>query len=255
MVDLPPALREIRRLCEPQLIEVGGALLAIDGDCESPFPSSSGNRLLDPGVAEPSSPAALAAALDRYRDAGARRCFAYLSPCAQAEAIADWLLALGFTRYDGPAYLTLASPLTGARPAASELVIRPLAPDDPAHDAMADIQDFPGANQLWRTLRRCPQATTFGAFDAEAGLVAGAALVIEGPLAYLAMAATAPAHRGRGAQSALIAARLASAAERGCTLAASETLSLLTTSLANLQRAGFDVAYERLVYAIELGPR
>ncbi|MDA3962426.1 MAG: hypothetical protein PF961_16690 [Planctomycetota bacterium] len=54
-------------------------------------------------------------------------------------------------------------------------------------------------------------------------------------------------NRGRGAQSALIHARLHHAKRHGCRLALAETLGMLHTSLGNLQRAGFSQIQQRLV--------
>ena len=72
----------------------------------------------------------------------------------------------------------------------------------------------------------------------------------------VAIAALAIAIRGRkrGAQSALIAARIAKARALGCTAVATETLTMLEHSLRNLKRAGFRVAYEKEVYEWSAAP-
>jgi GNAT superfamily N-acetyltransferase len=59
-------------------------------------------------------------------------------------------------------------------------------------------------------------------------------------------AGTAPAFRRRGVQSALLAARLADAAEAGCELAA-VTVQPGSRSQRNVQRRGFDLLYTRAV--------
>jgi GNAT superfamily N-acetyltransferase len=59
-------------------------------------------------------------------------------------------------------------------------------------------------------------------------------------------AATLPEFRGRGVQSALLAARLAMARDAGCDLAVTFTLPG-TTSSRNAERAGFRVAYTKAV--------
>jgi GNAT superfamily N-acetyltransferase len=61
-------------------------------------------------------------------------------------------------------------------------------------------------------------------------------------------AATAESHRRRGAQQALIATRLERAERLGCAIEVSETLYMLEHSWRNLQRAGFQEAYEKEVY-------
>jgi ribosomal protein S18 acetylase RimI-like enzyme len=65
-------------------------------------------------------------------------------------------------------------------------------------------------------------------------------------IAALTGAATAPEHRRRGVQTALLSARLADAASAGCDVA------IITTqpgskSQQNAQRRGFDLLYTRAV--------
>jgi GNAT superfamily N-acetyltransferase len=74
----------------------------------------------------------------------------------------------------------------------------------------------------------------------------GASLRVGGGVAHLAGAATLPAHRRRGLQSALLAARLADAAAAGCDLAVVQTQPG-SKSQQNVERAGFDLLYTRAV--------
>jgi GNAT superfamily N-acetyltransferase len=77
------------------------------------------------------------------------------------------------------------------------------------------------------------------------GVVAGAArLRMAEGVAHLAGAATAPEHRGRGVQAALLSARLADAAASGCDIAVVTTLPG-SKSQQNVQRQGFDLLYTR----------
>lgn len=85
------------------------------------------------------------------------------------------------------------------------------------------------------------------AFDAGRP-IATAALACFEDIAYLTYAQTAEPFRRRGAQSALIAARVEKAQDLGCTLIVSQTLTMLKDSYANLQRAGFEEVYEQEVY-------
>jgi len=73
-------------------------------------------------------------------------------------------------------------------------------------------------------------------------------------LGYLTTAVTAEGDRGRGAHSALIAARIVKARELGCTALAVDTLTILERSLRNLERAGFRVVYEKEVYEWSVEP-
>ncbi|HET7695429.1 MAG TPA: GNAT family N-acetyltransferase [Vicinamibacterales bacterium] len=79
------------------------------------------------------------------------------------------------------------------------------------------------------------------------GEVAGGGSVrISDGLAQLSGAATLPAHRRRGVQSALLRARLVDAASRGCDLAV-VTTDPASKSQQNVQRAGFELLYPRAV--------
>ena len=77
------------------------------------------------------------------------------------------------------------------------------------------------------------------------GVIAGGArLRIAEGVAQLAGATTAPAHRRRGVQAALLSARLADAAAAGCDIAVVTTLPG-SKSQQNVQRQGFDLLYTR----------
>jgi GNAT superfamily N-acetyltransferase len=79
------------------------------------------------------------------------------------------------------------------------------------------------------------------------GIVAGGAgLRMADGVAQLTGAATAPAHRRRGVQSALLAARVADAAHAGCNIAV-VTTQPGSRSQQNVQRRGFDLLYARAV--------
>ncbi|MGZ6652251.1 MAG: GNAT family N-acetyltransferase [Solirubrobacteraceae bacterium] len=75
----------------------------------------------------------------------------------------------------------------------------------------------------------------------------GAGLRIAEGVAQMTGAATAPAHRRRGIQTALLAARLADAATAGCDIAV-VTTQPGSKSQQNVQRRGFDLLYTRAVF-------
>ena len=87
-----------------------------------------------------------------------------------------------------------------------------------------------------------------GAFEGDA-LVACAALYLAGEAAWLGLAATRPTHRRRGAQTALIARRIAIAHAAGVRTLAAETTEdtreKLNPSTHNLRRLGFRDHYLR----------
>jgi GNAT superfamily N-acetyltransferase len=76
-------------------------------------------------------------------------------------------------------------------------------------------------------------------------IVGTGALAMHQDVALFAGASTVPAYRGRGAQSALLAARLAFAKDHGCDLAMMSAAPG-STSQTNAERQGFRIAYTRL---------
>ena len=79
------------------------------------------------------------------------------------------------------------------------------------------------------------------------GVIAGGArLRMAEGVAQFTGAATAPAHRRRGIQTALLSARLADAAAAGCDVAVITTQPG-SKSQQNAQRQGFDLLYTRAV--------
>src|SRR6266496_2521871 len=105
---------------------------------------------------------------------------------------------------------------------------------DPATGALAAERDFAAAGVLrYAALRD--------------GVIAGGASfhMAEG-IAQLTGAATAPAHRRRGVQTAMLSARLADAAAAGCDIAV-VTTQPGSKSQQNVQRQGFDLLYTRAI--------
>lgn len=82
-------------------------------------------------------------------------------------------------------------------------------------------------------------------------LAGGASLHLGERIAHLCGAATSPAHRRRGVQTALLARRLADAARHGCGLAVMMTQPG-SKSQQNAQRRGFELLYSRNVLRKEL---
>jgi GNAT superfamily N-acetyltransferase len=77
------------------------------------------------------------------------------------------------------------------------------------------------------------------------GEIAGAgAIAVQDEIAEFYGASTLPGFRNRGVQTALIAARMAWAAQRGCEIATTTT-GPATTSQRNFERAGFHIVYSR----------
>lgn len=110
-------------------------------------------------------------------------------------------------------------------------------------DSMADWIGRLPARPGWHCL---------AAYDGDEPVATGA-LFAGGELGWLSMAGTLPSHRGHGAQSALLAARISLAAELGLSLVVTETGvprdGKPGASYRNILRAGFRETYVRPNYA------
>jgi GNAT superfamily N-acetyltransferase len=96
-----------------------------------------------------------------------------------------------------------------------------------------------------------PGWSCYVAYDGDAAAGAGALFVHEG-VGWLGLGATLPEFRGRGAQSALLAARIEDARTQGCSTVVTETGELAegrpSVSYRNIVRAGFREAGIRANY-------
>lgn len=88
--------------------------------------------------------------------------------------------------------------------------------------------------------------TTFFLAQVDGEPAGGGTVALHEGVATLSGTGVLERFRGRGLQAALILARLAYAAARGCTLAASSTLPA-SGSQRNMERQGFTVAYPKVV--------
>jgi GNAT superfamily N-acetyltransferase len=116
-------------------------------------------------------------------------------------------------------------------------------PDD---QGVASHEDFPReiVERAERDLVAAGALTYLASRDGV--VVGGGGLAITDRVAQLVGAATAPEHRRRGVQSALLATRLADAREAGCDIAV-VTTAPGSKSQQNVQRQGFYFLYTRAV--------
>lgn len=133
-------------------------------------------------------------------------------------------------------------------PDLSPLKVRP---SPPTEFARLSAEAFGPGNEAIteRTSQRANTLLLAAQLDGEA--VAAGALSVFGELALLFSTATLPAHRGKGAQTALLAARLHAAHEGGASLAAVMTTPG-SASERNVRRAGFLLAGTRLSLELSL---
>ncbi|MGC4084676.1 MAG: GNAT family N-acetyltransferase [Vicinamibacterales bacterium] len=231
--------------------DAGGAYAMFDG-IGSPLTQTFGL-----GVFEAVTPWTLDA-LEAFFMSRGSDVFHEVSPLAHADT-----LGLLNDRGYRPCELTsvLFQPLTlSALPAASSpFDIRPVAADERdtwARTAVEGWSEFPEVREFMASFG----PTAVGAEDAYPFIVrdggtaiATGALSMHGNVALLAGASTVPGARGRGAQRALLAARLRFAAEQGCTLAMM-CAGPGSISQRNAERNGFRIAYTRIKWHKPVSP-
>lgn len=163
-------------------------------------------------------------------------------------ALADALAARGFVPTRTWAKF-VHDERSGGAPPATDLELDEAEGDEFAHVTTGGF-GFPKVMAPWlavlpgRAGWRCLVAR-----DGDGVALGAGALFVAGNAAWLGFGATLPEGRGRGAQRALLARRVALAREHGCDLVTTETGVAVPgasqQSHRNIGRAGFTVAYER----------
>jgi GNAT superfamily N-acetyltransferase len=207
------------------------------------------NRVLGLGVAAPVRPGALDRVVGAM-SAMTNRFVVALAPQAMPGRLYDDLLARGFE--PGYGWMKFRRDVRPVPLAASAPVsIRPVEPEDADRFAAVVGAGFDTGALLSPCLAALP---TLGgwrcllAWNGDEPVGAGA-MYVSGDTAWLGLAATLPAFRGRGVQSALLSVRVREARDRGVRTLVTETgerrPGLPDGSYRNLLRAGFEEAYVR----------
>jgi hypothetical protein len=240
------------RCCQPEGLvrrqfacpPFGSCYLTIDPARQGPFASSNYNRVHMCGAEPGLEPDGIERLIQQFKAAGVKRFFIWLSPGPDMHLARGWIENAGFSRIRRTGYPTLHRASIAPARFTTDLQVREVTPDE-----IAGARDQLG-DTLWPEYARSagkPGFFHFMAFDAARPVAIASLCAFEG-LGYLMAAATAESDRKRGAQQALIAGRIARAAQIGCSALASETLYMLEHSYRNLQRAGFQEVYEKEVY-------
>ncbi len=234
----------------------GDGYASVDPDTNGAAASGNFNRFYINGREPGLEPRAFVEIGARFAAEGIAPFFVYLRPGPEMDVVRGWLRDAGleqnkWTRYPVLSLGTAGAPLAcvalaGEAPAVpvSDLDVREVSAEDVTRAAPVL------GETMWdgyRVSAGKPGMHHFIALDG-ARPVAVAALAVHEGLGYLGWMSTAESARRRGAQQALIAARVAKAHALGCDVIVSETLTMLTTSLANLERAGFREVYETEVW-------
>lgn len=203
------------------------------------------NRVVGLGLAGAASTDTVEKLVALYREAGVARWWLHWSPAAEPAAFEVSLQALGFVipeRRTWAKMLRRCEPLPDA-PTTLQVVPTSAADRDATCAAIAAAFGMPPIMAQWLVaLHARERWQSFSVRDGE-NIVGGGYLFVDGPHAWLGMGSVLPSHRGRGGQLALMAHRIAAAANAGCRWVVTETGEAIAgeanPSLANMRRAGF----------------
>jgi GNAT superfamily N-acetyltransferase len=204
------------------------------------------NRVMGLGIAEACTQPVLDAIAGFY--SGAPYVVA-LSPEAQPSSVAAWLAGRGFRR--DYAWMKFARAPDADMRAPTDLSVERIGADRAGDFAQVVVEAYDMPAFMFELMATVPGRASWSCWVAYgSGRPCGAgAMYIDGDSAWLGFGGTIPAARGRGAQSALLAARVRAAAEAGCRTATTETgvqePGRPARSYRNILRAGFEEVYER----------
>jgi len=216
------------------------------------------NRVVGLGLRRDATPDAALSLIQLYDRNAVSRFFVPVSPVAAPDSIASDLERYGLRHYNN--WIRLFRSTSPVPSGLTDLEIRIVDPNQAVEFGAIVCRNFGWPEQLapWiaATVGR-PNWVHWMAFDGEKP-VATAALYKRGHCAWLDLATTDAAARGRGAQSALLAARVRKAGALGCDLVTLETAEpkqgVSAPSYRNAIRLGFEVAYARPNYIWERTP-
>ncbi len=241
----PPEYAQLTRL---QVKRIGSVVVGMIPVLDTPF----FNRILGLGVGEPATEAMLDEAISVFQNAGCKNYMAQVSPFAQPDQCAEWLVARGFKasrswaklyRGDEPAPviptdlhlaeigIDQAEAFTGVVLTAFEIpaILQPL---------MKGIVGKPGWHHIM-------------GFDGETPASA-ASLFVHGEVGWVGNMGTLKKYRKRGAQGALFARCIQDGLALGCkwfvTETGEDTPEDPNPSYHNMLRSGFKLAYLRRNY-------
>lgn len=211
------------------------------------------NRAIGLGLGARESEETVRQVIEAYTQPGIARFFVQVHPEAQPAALPRMLEAQGLQKARGwQKFARGRDPVSAHR---TDLRVKLIDSEHAAASAKiaCDGFDLGDIAQPWLALLpTCDRWHVFMAFDGDQPAGTGA-IFIDGDIAWTDFGATAPAFRKRGAQFALLAARITFALDHGCkqifTCTGEDVPGDPQHSYSNIVRCGFKETYVRANYA------
>ena len=211
------------------------------------------NRAIGLGLSTAETEETVRRVVGAYTQPGIARFFVQVHPEARPATLTQFLEAHGLVKARGWQKFARGRDLVPAR--RTDLQVKLIDTEHAAASAKIACAGFDlGDNaQPWLALLpTCDRWHVFMAFDEDQPAGTGA-IFIDGDTAWTDFGATAPAFRKRGAQFALLAARIAFALDHGCkqifTCTGEDVPGDPQHSYSNIVRCGFKETYVRANYA------
>jgi GNAT superfamily N-acetyltransferase len=242
-------IKRANDLCGTRANIIGGAFAGMMSEIDM----LACNRVLGLGMSSPATESQLDAIIDTYITAKVTRFLVQISPYNQPKNIQQMLEQKGFSHYNNWAklYRKAEAPIPPVR---TELTVVEIGEDRAEEYGKMVVQCFEWDERLAGAFAGtvgAPGYKTYFALDGQ-NPVGVAALYTNGMYASMAIAGTLPGHRGKGAQSALLARRIADAKALGCqhimVETAEEKPDKPVISYRNMRKFGFEIAYLRPNY-------
>lgn len=223
----------------------GGVVLSMRHD-----PTGYWSKALGFGVDEPVTADLIAQVCDVYRAEGTPSAVIQIAP---DRLPSDWdEICARESITAGGVWVKLAGEIDALKPGGTDLRVGPVPDESVPEWASVVLRCFGMPEEYLGPMLaasvRDPGFRPFAAWDGTE-MVAAANLFVHGEVGSLNTGATMPTHRGRGAQSGLLAARVAAAAAAGCRWVTGETgqpaQGSSNPSLDNMRRLGMSPLYER----------